>query len=184
VKFVEELTSEGIEIVDYTSLLDEIMDTYGQEILHLVYTYVNNKELAEDLTQEVFIKCYNSINTFKGNSKLRTWLWKIAINHCKDYLKSWYNNKIVISGNIELFERVPKESVEQTVLQKNDDDTLVSAVLSLPIKYREVIYLYYFKEVTIKEISNIIGIKQNTIKTRLRKAKELLRKRLEEIPSE
>ena len=76
-----------------------MMNKYGQEILQLVYSYVNNKEVAEDLTQDIFVKCYKSLHTYKGKSKLKTWLWRIAINHCKDYLKSWYNKNVIATEN-------------------------------------------------------------------------------------
>ena len=91
---VDELTVEAFEIEDKEGLIDEIMNKYGQEVLQLVYSYVNNKEVAEDLTQDIFVKCYKFLHTYKGNSNLKTWLWRIAINHCKDYLKSWYNKKL------------------------------------------------------------------------------------------
>lgn len=73
-----------------------------------------------------------------------------------------------------------KESVEQIVIQNAEDSRLASAVMSLPIKYREVIYLFYYEELSIKEIATVIEVKENTIKTRLKKAKELLKKGLEE----
>lgn len=103
---VDELTIEAFEIEDKEDLIDEIMNKYGQEVLQLVYSYVNNKEVAED-------------------------------------------------------------------------SRLASAVMSLPIKYREVIYLFYYEELSIKEIAMVIDVKENTIKTRLKKAKELLKKGLE-----
>ena len=73
-----------------------------------------------------------------------------------------------------------KESVEQTVIQNAEDRELTSAVMNLPIKYREVIYLFYYEELSIKEVAIVIEVKENTIKTRLKKAKELLKKGLEE----
>ncbi|MGM2836972.1 sigma-70 family RNA polymerase sigma factor, partial [Bacillus cereus group sp. Bce025] len=73
-----------------------------------------------------------------------------------------------------------KESVEQTVIQNAEDRELASAVMNLPIKYREVIYLFYYEELSIKEVAIVIEVKENTIKTRLKKAKELLKKGLEE----
>ncbi|OZM58391.1 RNA polymerase factor sigma C [Lottiidibacillus patelloidae] len=177
---MEELTAEAFDLDDKSALIDEIMIKYGQEILQLAYSFVNNKEVAEDLTQDIFVKCYKSLHTFKGNSKIRTWLWKIAINHCKDYLKSWYNNKIIISEDESMFDKTQKESVEMAVIQKGDDEKMAVAVMNLEIKYREVIYLFYFQELTIREISKLIGIKQSTIKTRLRRAKEILKEELED----
>ncbi|HEF1906246.1 TPA: sigma-70 family RNA polymerase sigma factor [Bacillus cereus] len=177
---MDELTIEAFEIEDKEDLIDEIMNKYGQEVLQLVYSYVNNKEIAEDLTQDIFVKCYKSLHTYKGNSNLKTWLWRIAINHCKDYLKSWYNKKVIVTEDDFTYMEIQKESVEQTVIQNAEDRELASAVMSLPIKYREVIYLFYYEELSIKEIATVIDVKENTIKTRLKKAKELLKEGLEE----
>lgn len=177
---MDELTAEFFEVEDKETLIDEIMNQYGQEILQLVYSYVNNKEVAEDLTQDIFVKCYKSLHTYKGKSKLRTWLWRIAINHCKDYTKSWYNKKVIVTENESTYTGVQKENVEQTVIQNDEDRRLASAVMNLPIIYREVIYLFYFEELPIKDIAMVIEVKENTIKTRLKKARELLKKGLEE----
>ncbi|EEL35851.1 MULTISPECIES: sigma-70 family RNA polymerase sigma factor [Bacillus cereus group] len=152
---MDELTVEMFEIEDKEDLIDEIMNKYGQEALQLVYSYVNNKEVAEDLTQDIFVKCYKSLHTYKGNSNLKTWLWRIAINHCKDYLKSWYNKKVIVTEDDFTYMKSQKESVEQTVIQNAEDSRLASAVMNLPIKYREVIYLFYYEELAIKEIATI-----------------------------
>jgi RNA polymerase sigma-70 factor, ECF subfamily len=172
---VDELTAEVFEIEDKEELIDEIMNKYGQEVLQLAYSYVKNKEIAEDLTQDIFVKCFKSIHTYKGKSKLRTWVWRVAINHCKDYLKSWYNQKVIITDNETTYTGLLQESVEQTVIQNDEDHQLASAVMNLPIKYREVIYLFYFEEMPIKEIAEVIEVKENTVKTRLRRGKELLK---------
>ncbi|MFC0270483.1 sigma-70 family RNA polymerase sigma factor [Metabacillus herbersteinensis] len=170
---------EAFEMEDKEVLIHEIMDAYGQEILQLAFSYVKNKAVAEDLTQDIFVKCYQSFHTYSGKSKLRTWLWRIAINHCKDYLKSWYTKNVVITETELSYRGTKKETVEQDVIQKDEDDRLASTVMSLPLNYREVIYLFYFEEMTIKEISDVISVNENTVKTRLRRAKELLKVQLE-----
>ncbi len=71
--------------------------------------------------------------------------------------------------------------VEQVVVQRETDDELISAIMELPIKYREVIYLYYYEELPIKEIAVLTEVGDSTVKTRLRRAKELLKERLEEL---
>ncbi|KXY06140.1 sigma-70 family RNA polymerase sigma factor [Bacillus wiedmannii] len=177
---MDELTIEAFEIEDKELLIDEIMNKYGQEVLQLVYSYVNNKEVAEDVMQDIFVKCYKSLHTYKGNSNVKTWLWRIAINQCKDYIKSWYSKKVIVTEDESAYIGVQNDSVEQTVIQNAEDRELASAVMNLPIKYREVIYLFYYEELPIKEIAIVIDVKENTIKTRLKKAKELLKKGLEE----
>ncbi|MBO1511524.1 sigma-70 family RNA polymerase sigma factor [Metabacillus bambusae] len=177
---MQEITVKMIENENIEEVIAEIMKRYGQEILQLVYSYVNNRAIAEDLTQEIFIKCYKAYPTFNKKSKLRTWLWRIAINHCKDYLRSWYNKNVIIAEEESTKFSSKKESIEQTVIQKDEDNRLVSAVMNLPIKYREVIYLFYYEELLIKEIAVLIEEKESTVKTRLRRAKELLKDSLEE----
>ncbi|MFB5282257.1 sigma-70 family RNA polymerase sigma factor [Peribacillus asahii] len=174
---MDELVVERLQAGEGAVLLDEIMEKYGQDILQLVYSYVKEYSLAEDLTQEIFVKCYRALPTYKKQAGLRTWLWKIAINHCKDYLKSWYHRNVdTISENLIV---ASNDSVEREIIRRDDDQALAESVMDLPIIYREAIYLYYFQELTIKEIAEMTGIKQGTIKTRLRKAKEILKTRLE-----
>jgi RNA polymerase sigma-70 factor, ECF subfamily len=180
VKVVEEMIIDGFLTEDKELLMDEIMNQYGQEILQLTYSYVNNKAIAEDLTQDIFVKCYKSLHTYSGKSKLRTWLWRIAINHCKDFHRSWYTKNVVIAGEEMPSNGTKKELVEQSVIQKEKDDELISAIMTLPIKYREVIYLFYYEEMPLKEIAVVTDTGINTVKTRLRRAKELLKERLEE----
>ena len=137
---------EGFVSEDKELLVDKMMEQYGQEILQLAYSYVNNKTIAEDLTQDIFVKCYKNLHTYSGKSKLRTWLWRIAMNHCKDFLRSWYNRNVVVTGDDFSQSGTKKELVEQAVIQKEEDDQLISAIMTLPIKYREVIYLFYYQD--------------------------------------
>ena len=177
---VGEMTVDILGNEDKEAVLNGLMNTYGQDILRLVYSYVNDKAMAEDLTQEIFVKCYKSLHTYKGNANIKTWLWRIAINHCKDYLKSWHNKYVIVSENESTNTNTNKEMIEQLVIQKEDDHQLVIAIMNLPIKYREVLYLFYYENLSLKELSVLIGKNENTVKTRLRRAKELLKERLEE----
>ncbi|MDQ0225765.1 sigma-70 family RNA polymerase sigma factor [Metabacillus niabensis] len=176
---MEESITQDIITNDRDKVLDQLMDKYGNSILHLAYSYVGNREIAEDLTQEIFVKCYQKLDQYQKRSSLKSWLWRIAINHCKDYLKSWHYKHIIISDEQAKRTSSRERVVEHEVIQKYEDEQLVHTVMGLPDTYREVLYLYYFEELTIKEISNLINVNQNTIKTRLKKAKEILKDRLE-----
>ncbi|MEK5380026.1 sigma-70 family RNA polymerase sigma factor [Niallia sp. FSL W8-0635] len=173
---MEELSACWNEIDNKEEVFDEIMITYGQELLHLVFSYVKNQTIAEELTQDIFVKVYYSLHKYKGKSSFRTWLWRIAINHCKDYLKSWYTKNVVKVDNEFLFGEDSSENVEEEILQKEEEQLLIQAVMNLPVMYREIIFLFYFEELPIKEIAAILKINENTIKTRLRRAKDLLKK--------
>nr|WP_311315257.1 MULTISPECIES: sigma-70 family RNA polymerase sigma factor [unclassified Bacillus (in: firmicutes)] len=166
------------QMKDDESLLDEMMSLYGQDILQLVYSYVKDAVVAEDLTQEIFIKCFKALPTYNQQSNIRTWLWRIAINHCKDYRKSWYFRKV--STAEEEQEWTSSYNVEEEVIQQDEDRQLAVAVMELPIQYRELIYLHYFQEMKLKEISEITGVKLGTVKTRMRQAKRRLKTYWEE----
>lgn len=166
------------QMKDDESLLDEMMSLYGQDILQLVYSYVKDAVVAEVLTQEIFIKCYKALPTYNQQSNIRTWLWRIAINHCKDYRKSWYFRKV--STAEEEQEWTSSDNVEEEVIQQDEDRQLAVAVMELPIQYRELIYLHYFQEMKLKEISGITGVKLGTVKTRMRQAKRRLKTYWEE----
>lgn len=170
-----QLDASQTEIV----LLDELMQSYGQDILRLVFTYVHNETIAEDLTQEIFVKCYQSLSSYKEKSSIKTWLWRIAINHCKDYLKSWYNKNVSTTDADSISFKAAATNVEQLVIQQDEDEQLAETVMSLPMKYREVIFLFYFEERSIKEIATLLNANENTVKTRLRKGKQLLKNALE-----
>lgn len=172
---MNEATAEELQTSDIDILFDQIMTDYGQDIMQLTYSYVVNTALAEDLTQEIFVKCYHSLSRFEGRSSIKTWLWRIAINHCKDYLKSWHHRKVLLA-----YEKAPepissRDTVEQAVIRSEEDKKLIEEVLKLPVKYREPIYLHYFEELSVKEIATLTGIKNNTIKTRMRRAIAMLK---------
>ncbi|WP_053362325.1 sigma-70 family RNA polymerase sigma factor [Bacillus sp. FJAT-27251] len=177
---MEEILTEVWQLEDREAVVDRIMDLYGQDILHLVYSYVKDQTTAEDLTQEIFIKCYKNLHQYNRKAKLKTWLWRIAVNHCKDYLKSWHSRNMMVADEQARTEASHREDVENLVIQMEEDEKLAAAVMGLPEIYREVIYLYFFEELAIKEIAYAASLNQNTVKTRLKRAKELLKERLED----
>ena len=159
-------------------IMEAIIDEYSDRILHLTYTYVKNKSTAEDLTQEIFMKCYERFHQFNGQSSLKTWVYRIASNHCKDYLRSWHYRKV--SFNEKLLAYIPSKAkqVEDQIVAMSEEESLIQAIMDLPTKYREVIFLFYYEELSITEISNVTGVNRNTIKTRLQRARELVKEQM------
>lgn len=154
-------------------VLSELMNEYGTQITRLAYSYVKDLAKAEDITQEVFLKCYMKIDSFKGKSSLKTWLNRITINKCKDHLKSGW--KKYIQFELPVFkEPKTRTSPEDQITKRDEHDELTSYVLQLPIKYREVIILHYFQELSTKEISQLLNLKETSIRTRLRRARNIL----------
>ncbi|MCM3716178.1 sigma-70 family RNA polymerase sigma factor [Alkalihalobacillus oceani] len=168
-----------MEKAEKDRLLEELMIAYGDELLRLAFAYVREKELAKDLVQNTFVKCYENLEAFRYEAQIRTWLYRIAINECKDYLKSWHYRKVQVK-DILLHYRFTTSSVEQKVMKNANDQELREMVFSLPPKYREVISLYYFHSLKIGEIAEVTRLHVNTVKTRLRRAKQQLKSKLEE----
>ena len=160
-------------------LLERIMIEYGNELVRLAFYYVKDAEVAKDLVQNTFIKCYKNLESFRFDAQIKTWLYRITINECKDYLKSWYAKHVAAASDDIFTQTQSADCVEAQIVQQEQDDELVRAVLALPIKYREVIYLCYYEEQSMKEIADILQLNESTVKTRLRTAKQLLKKRLE-----
>lgn len=164
-----------------TEAIGIIMDKYGDEVKRLVYTYVKSYADTEDVTQEIFVTVYRKLSSFQGNSSFRTWLYAIAINKCKDHLKSWqYRNKklkekLLRANKINL---TGTDSPEVQLLKQNETNQLFNQIMALSVKYREVIILFYFRDLSTKEISNILNVKEATVRTRLSRGRESLKKLL------
>ncbi len=98
--------------------LNDLMNEYGQEIIWLAYSYVRDKSTAEDLAQNAFLKCYQKIDTFKNDSSIKSWLYRITINCCKDYLKSSYFRRILPTSMQQILNREKVSSTESLYFEK------------------------------------------------------------------
>lgn len=159
--------------------IEVLMDQFGEEIKRLVYTYVKNHSTAEDVTQDIFITVYLKLDSFAGNSSIKTWIYSIAINKCKDHLKSWHVRRMTVQENIKGLVKSSRRGPDHEMLGKLDSEQIVDEVLKLAIPYREVILLYYYRHLSIKEVSDVLGISESSVKVRLHRAREKLRRPLE-----
>ncbi|WP_173917821.1 sigma-70 family RNA polymerase sigma factor [Halobacillus sp. Marseille-Q1614] len=153
--------------------------TYSHDLKWLAYSYVKDHSLAEDITQDAFIKAYEKYDSFKKQSSEKTWLYKITINLCKDHLKSSYIRRVFKKG-LEVFQNLPSqhETPEQYTIHKSEDEELLEHILRLEDKYREVVILYYFEEFEVKDMAQLLNVSPNTVKTRLRRARQILQEQL------
>jgi RNA polymerase sigma-70 factor, ECF subfamily len=160
-------------------LITSLIESYWISVKKLAFTYVKDWVLAEDITQEVFIKCYKNLDQFRRESSYKTWLYRVTVNRCKDEFKSkWFKTLWIFD---EVKEKVGENIVSAEVAYlKNYEETILSElVLTLPVKYREVIIFYYYEGLSLEEIENLLELNINTIKTRLRRGKMLLKKLFE-----
>lgn len=154
------------------------MEAYGQKIVRLAYTYLKNEQLAEDAAQEVFIKCYEKFHTFRHQSSYQTWLYTITVNVCKDRLRSWSFRHIFIHpflANASVTEKTP----ESDIIGAESKRELSERVLQLPVKYREVIILFYYEDLSYEDMMELLDVSYQTVKSRLHRARQLLKKKLE-----
>lgn len=173
-KRLEQSLLSELEENQLDELLEEIMILYGDELTRLAYTYVKDSETAKDIVQTVFIKCYTHLKTFKGEAKLKTWLYRITINKCKDYVKSAYSRRFILFKKDINVKSDTMPSPEEEIIYQSMQAELKNIILSLPLKYAEVILLYYYEELDINEIADILQISKNTAKTRLRRGRKNL----------
>lgn len=168
----EELEKEEEQIT-------EMFMKYSDEILRLCLLYLKDYHLAEDALQETFLRITKHIGSFRGQSSEKTWIVRIAINVCKTILtakqkeeaesfagEEWEHFSLVEQGRDDL-ERILQRSV------------VSQGVMQLEEKYREVIILYFYQELKLREIAKITGDPMTTVAYRLRQGKKLLRKVLE-----
>jgi len=160
--------------------LEYLMKRFGDKVIRLAYYYVRDRHQAEDIAQEVFCKVYEKLDDFRGDSSYFTWIYRITVNRCRDYLTSSAFKKLLLWDNIGSLEKLRDKSDTNRLFEEVEGGEIFSKVMDLPTKYREVIVLYYFEGFTTVEISEILDLKESTVRTRLCRARDQLRRILTE----
>ena len=142
-------------------------DKYKNTVYSVIFNYVRNAEDSSDLTQDAFIKLLESGIDYESEEHLKAWLIRVAINLSKNHLK--------------FAARFSDEEVPELPYydKHSDERDLLSAVMSLPEKYRVPLHLFYYEDYTNKQIGDILGSPESTIKIRIKRGREKLRKILE-----
>ena len=153
--------------------LDDAITRWEKPMLRLCFAYLCDTALAEDAVQETFFKAWKSYDRFRAESAEKTWLTRIAINTCKDLLKSaWVRNT---DRSV-----TPDLLPEGSVPFEERDDTVTRAVMSLPPRLKEVTLLRWYQGMTLDEMTKALRIPRSTVNYRLKKAKAILKKELED----
>ena len=147
--------------------LSRLMDSYGSSVLRVCYLYLKDHALAQDASQTAFVKAWKALSSLRDNTSEKAWLMRIAVNTCKTMLRSPEYRMYAQNPDMD-------ELPEPSVAAVESDHTVLSAVLKLPEKYREVIMLHYYQGLTSQEVARILGIPQATVLTRLHRARKLL----------
>lgn len=168
---------------------NELVREYESRVINAAYGMLSDKEDAYDAAQEVFIRVYKSIDSFKGQSSLTTWIYRITVNICNDILRKRQRSAKTISitqdenegENTQVLEiadsaPTPEEAAEQSEAQK----ALMAAIADLSTDYKNVIMLCDLQGMSYDETSKILKIPTGTVKSRLNRARNALRKKLME----
>lgn len=142
------------------------LKTYGNTILRLSYSYLHNLSDAEDILQDTLLSLIHTEPCFSNPEHEKAWLMRVAINLCKNKLKSsWFKT-------VEIPEDLPDHGMV------NEESEVLEAVNKLPLKYREVIHLFYYEGYSTFEISSLLLKKESTIRSLLYRSREMLKKSL------
>ncbi len=157
--------------------IQERIDLYSDMLYKIAYLQLKNSEDAKDIVQEVFYQYIKSEKEFESGEHEKAWLIKVTLNQCKKLWRSaWFRHT----------EGLPKQDLpsenrlEAEVIEKERRRDLAKEVWRLPRKYREVIHLFYFEEMSVKEICEATGRRTSTVTSQLTRGRELLKKRLKE----
>ena len=158
-----------------TAEYESIVEKYLKMVYRISFHYFGNNEDAEDVSQDVFIKLCSVKNDFGNDEEIKAWLIRVTTNTCHSYYRNPFRKRKTEIDEKELENIIGTSSSEQEIV---DRKVIMDAVLSLPEHYRIIVYLYYYEEYSIGQISNALKIKETTIQTRLSRARDKLKKAL------
>lgn len=158
---------------DPRAALERLMNQHGTSLLRMCRLHLRDKGLAEDAVQETFIKAYRHMDSFRGESSELSWLAGIAINVCRDMLRTAWFRRIDRRVDIATLPECAQADAYA-------DGTVLAEVMRLPLKLREVVLLRYYQGLTIREAADALHLAPSTVKARQQKANALLHSRLKE----
>jgi RNA polymerase sigma-70 factor (ECF subfamily) len=162
--------------LDKNAVLEELMLAYGDEVWNYVFFLTRRADLADDLTQDVFVKVYERLYSFRGEAAVKTWLLTIARNTVKDYWRSAWFRRVIPFGQPVREDSTP--SAEYEVFNQLVTEEVWQVVLALPRKLREVLLLHAHHQLTYIEIARLLSLSEGTVKSRLYRARAKVSKLL------
>ncbi|MEQ6390575.1 RNA polymerase sigma factor SigW [Bacillaceae bacterium S4-13-58] len=170
------------------SAFEDVVSFYQNKVYQICYKMLGNSHEAEDVAQEAFLRAYMNIHSYDEQRKFSTWLYRIATNLSIDRIRKkkpdfYLDAEVKGAEGLNMYSRIsadqplPEEEIESLELQ----EYLQKEILSLPEKYRAVIVLRYLDELPLQEISEILDIPVGTVKTRVHRGREALRKKLRHL---
>ncbi|WP_096550127.1 RNA polymerase sigma factor SigW [Ureibacillus thermosphaericus] len=166
----------------------DIVSLYQHKLYQICYRMLGNKQEAEDIAQEAFVRAYINLHTFDQNRKFSTWLYRIATNLCIDRIRKkkpdyYLDAEVDGTDGLNMYSHIATEEdlPEDVALQMEIQERIQYEISRLPEKYRTVIVLKYIEECSLQEISEILDLPLGTVKTRIHRGREALRKQLNKL---
>ncbi len=167
---------------------EELVVRYQGQVFNLCLRMTADAEDAADLTQEAFVKVWKSLDTFQFDAAFSTWLYRLASNCCLDFLRS-KKRRPTVSLTMETEEEDEQTldvsddapTPEEAAISKEERETLRLAMQSIDAEQRQILTLRVVNDLSYSDIARVLGIREGTVKSRLSRARESLRKKLTEI---
>src|SRR5229473_4723264 len=177
----EELVAQSIR--GDPESFNELILRWERPIYALAYRTIGREEDARDVCQETFLRAFRALPAFRGQAKFSSWLYRIALNLCRDWLRRERRSPIVQAPeDVDLLELAaaaePSESIEDLVARKDLSRAVERAMTLLPEEQRTAIVLKEYHELTFQEIADLVGCPLSTVKTRLYQGLSVVRREL------
>ncbi|HET9227242.1 MAG TPA: sigma-70 family RNA polymerase sigma factor [Thermoanaerobaculia bacterium] len=160
---------------------NEVYVRFEDMVYNLAYRLAGNREEAADLTQEIFLRVFRHLGSFGGRSTLKTWIFRIAINHCRDRLSRWHPLTQPIGedpGEGAVYAD-PSRGPEELAVAADDKRRVEQALTRLPQVFREVVVLRDIEGLSYEEIAEVLGVRIGTVRSRIARGRDQLRALLE-----
>ncbi|MDQ0885611.1 RNA polymerase sigma factor (sigma-70 family) [Paenibacillus sp. V4I9] len=159
-----------------------LVERHKNYIFTLVYRMAPHKETAEDLTQEVFVKLFRSLTHFRGDAKFTTWLYRMTTNLVTDFRRSQKRKPYeALLDKMKGWFTDAREQPEEMAMLKDEQERMQALLSELPDKYRLIMYLFHYKQLSYQEMSEVTGLPMKTLETRLYRGKAMLKEKWLEV---
>lgn len=165
--------------LDRDAVLDELMREYGRDVWNYALFLTRSRELADDIAQDTFVKVYERLYTYRGESSVKTWLLAITRNAARDALRSSWLRRVILRPHRAASENDAHPSAEREAMEREMNRDIWSIVLELPAKLREVLLLHAHHQLQMKEIAALLNISEGTVKSRLFRARALASRKMD-----
>lgn len=155
---------------------DEILQKYSSMVYRLAFSRVHSTHDADDILQDVFLKYIRADKVFNDEEHRKAWLIKTTVNSSKTFLLSSWNRR---RSSGEITDEFGENDRNLQLIETKS--TVYSAVAELPVKYRTVVHLFYYEDMSVSDITKVTGQTENTVKSQLRRARNLLKGKLEGV---